>query len=105
MQPLLDWRDGLGNPVVVFECADVLVKVSGSAGATTERMDLRSGQTIEIVELHRTQRRAQIYEFLWWFVQLSAFVIGTDDEDSHIPSAGCLNRRPVEVVHEIPVNV
>ena len=39
------------------------------------------------------------------FVELAAFVVRADDEHAHVARAGRLDRRPVQVVDEIPVQV
>src|SRR5579862_1769065 len=68
-------------------------------------MDLRPMQAKKIVELHRVQRTAQFDELAWRFVKLAAFVVRADDENAHVPRGGGLDRRPVEVVDEIPVEI
>src|SRR5262245_22420970 len=68
-------------------------------------MNLRAGQTVQIVKLHRCQRSAELFEFARRFVQLSTFVIGTDNEHAHVVLARSLDRPPIEVIHEVPMNI
>ena len=104
-QPPLNGFDYLGDPVVVFERAHMLVEIPGPGHAATKRVHLRSRQAIQVVKLHRCQRRAQFHQFLRRLVELATFVVGADDEYAHVPRLGGFDRRPVQVVHEIPMQV
>ena len=55
--------------------------------------------------MHRRERRAQIDQLLRRGIEFSAFVIRADDEDAHVPRVRGLDRRPVQVVDEIPVDI
>src|SRR5262245_65062042 len=83
----------------------MFVEILWPACATTERMNLRARQTVQIVELHRCQWCAELFQFAWRLVQFSTFIIGADDEYAHVVFPRCFDCRPVEVIHEIPVNI
>ena len=68
-------------------------------------MNLGAVQAVEVVELHGRKRGAQFLDLRAGFLKLAALVIGADDEHAHILPARGLHGGPVEVVHEIPVQV
>ncbi len=57
-QPRFDGANRVLNRIVISEGADVFVEVRRARRAATEGMHLRSRQAVEVVELHRAQRRA-----------------------------------------------
>ena len=83
----------------------MIVEIARTRGTTTERMHLRPRQTIEAVKLHRRERRAQGGEFGRRCVQFAALVVGADDEHAHVVLGGGFDGGPVEVVHEVPVDI
>src|SRR5947209_6287533 len=68
-------------------------------------MNLRPGEAIEVIEDHRGNRLAEFNQLGWGLVKHAAFVIGTNDENAHIPGPGGLNGFPIEIVDEIPVQI
>ena len=104
-QALLDGAHGFVYSVIVLEGAEMFVEISRAAGAATECVNLGATQAVEVIELHRRERRAQLHKLVRRFIQLPALVIRADDENPHIAGACGLNRRPVQVVDEVPVDV
>src|SRR5947207_15296814 len=89
----------------MIERLDVFVEITRPRRAATERMHFRSREAIEVVELHRRQRRAQVHQLFRRGVQFSALVIRADDEVPEVPLTGGLDCRPVQVIDVIPMDV
>ncbi|MCG3777700.1 MAG: hypothetical protein JW388_0394 [Nitrospira sp.] len=68
-------------------------------------MYLRPRLTIEAVELHRRERRAEFHQLFRWRIKFAALVVGADDKDAHVQPRGFFDGGPVEVVHEVPVDI
>ena len=100
-----DGRNDLWNAVIKFKRANMLVEISGLGGSTAQGMHLSSGEAVEVVELHGGERRAKSGQFGGRRVELSALVIRADDEEAHVLAARGLDRRPVQVVDEVPVEI
>ena len=83
----------------------MLVEIARPRRAAAQRVDLWARQAIKVVELHRRQRRAQFDQFRRRLVELAALVVRADDEHPHVRALRRLNGRPVQIVHEIPVDV
>jgi len=72
---------GLGKVLKGF---DMGVEVARPGGPEAECMDFWSKQAEKVIECHRSEGLAELDEFFWWRVELAAFVIGADDEDSDV---------------------
>src|SRR4051812_23292970 len=86
-QLLLEGLDHLFCTIVELERLDMFIEITRAARPDAQGVHFRPGQTIEIVELHGGERMAQVDKFFWRFVELSALVIRTDDEDAQVASA------------------
>ena len=83
----------------------MLVEVAWLSRAATERMHLRTVQTVQRVELHRRKWLAEPYQLWWWRVKFTPLVVGTDDEHTHVAPGSRLDARPIQVIDEVPVQV
>ena len=84
-QARFDGRNYLRNAIVILvDGRDVLVKVTRPRRAAAQGVDLRAGKAVEGVELHGRQRLAELDELRRRIVELTALVVGADDEHAHV---------------------
>src|SRR5688500_2289927 len=83
----------------------MFIEISWTRSAAAQGVHFGTVQTIKIIELHGAQWATQLHQFSGRIVKLSPFVIGADDEYSHVSLARCLNGLPIQIVYEIPMDV
>jgi len=91
--------------VVKPQRLNVLVKIARFAGAAAQSVDFPAREAVQVIELHRRQRRAKPDHFFRWLIQFAALVVRADDEHAHIAFRRRLHRVPGERIDEIPVQV
>ena len=104
-QPAFDRRNGLRRAIIKLQRRDMLIEIRGTRRAATERVDLGPRQTIQIIELHRRQRRAQLRHLRRPVLQHAAFVVRADDEHAHVLFRRRQHGRPVQRIDKVPVQV
>ena len=104
-QTAVDGLHRLSRLLVMFETGDVLIEIRRFGRTQRQGMHFRTGQAVEVVELHGRQRRTQRTHLGQLEVEFSALVIRADDEDSHVALGRLGHADAVEVVHEVPVQV
>ena len=104
-QTAVDGLHRLGRLLVVLKAGDVLVEIGRFGRTQRQGMHLRTGQAVEVVELHGRQWLTQRTHLGQLEVEFPALVIRTDDEDSHVALGRLGHADAVEVVHEVPVQV
>ncbi len=83
----------------------MFVKVAGFCSPETEGVNLGMGEAEEVVEDHRAEGCAEIYEFLWGIVEFSTLVRWADDKYAHVVAGGGFDRGPVGLVNVVPMEV
>src|SRR5262249_29930224 len=104
-QPLLEGRDRFSDAIIKLQRTDMFIEVLRTAGAAPQRVDFTAGKAVKVVKLHRRERGAQVTKLWRRLIEFSTLIIRTDDKDTHVPSAGRHDCRPIKIIDEVPVNV
>ena len=80
-------------------------KSVGTSRAATQGVNLWPAQAVKVIELHGRQRPAKLHHFGWWIIKFTALVVGADDENPHVALVCGLDAGPIEIIHEIPMEV